>query len=53
LVADSPSPRDGVRWYVIRSDIRTFFERLPGLFRNDYFAVMLIIVNIVAVIDML
>jgi len=41
LVARSPSPKDGVRWDVIRSDIRTFFARLPGLFRNDYSAVML------------
>jgi hypothetical protein len=38
---------------VIRSDIRTFFRRLPGLFRNDYSAVMLVIANLYPVIDML
>jgi len=52
-VARSSSPTDGVRWDVIRSDIRSFFRRLPGLFRNDYSAVMLVVANIVPVIDMM
>ena len=43
---------DGVRWDVIRSDIRQLFAQLPGLFRNDYTAVMLVVANIVPVIDM-
>jgi hypothetical protein len=38
---------------VIRSDIRTFSRRLPGLFRNDNSAVMLVIANLLPVIDML
>jgi hypothetical protein len=38
---------------VIRSDIRTFFARLPGFFRNDYSAVVLVFANIYPVIDML
>ena len=54
MAARSSSPeKDGVRWDVIRSDIRTFSRRLPGLFRNDYSAVMLVVANIVPVIDML
>jgi len=38
---------------VIRSDIRAFIGRLPGLFRNDYSAVMLVFANLLPVIDML
>jgi len=34
-------PKEGVRWGVIRADIRNFVTRLPGLFRNDYTAIML------------
>ena len=54
MAARSSSPeKDGVRWDVIRSDIRTFIGRSPGLFRNDYSAVMLVVANIFPVIDML
>jgi hypothetical protein len=38
---------------VIRSDIRSLFGQLPGLFRNDYTAVMLVVANVYPVIDML
>lgn len=54
MVAHRSSPgKEGVRWDVIRSDIRTFFSRLPGLFRNDYSAVMLVFANLLPVMDML
>jgi hypothetical protein len=53
LTARKSSTGDGVRWDVIRSDIRQFFGQLPGLFRNDYTAVMLVIVNVYPIIDML
>lgn len=54
MAAHSSPPRNkGVRWDVIRSDIRTCFRRLLGLFRNDYPAVMLVIANLLPVIDML
>lgn len=54
MAARRSSPgKEGVRWDVIRSDIRTFFRRFPGLFRNDYSAVMLVFANIFPVIDML
>ncbi len=35
------------------SDTRTFFRRLPGLFRDDLTAIALVIANIVAVINLL
>jgi hypothetical protein len=53
VVARSSSPHEGVRWDVIRSDIRSFFRQLPGLFRDDFSAVMLVIANIFPVVDML
>jgi hypothetical protein len=53
LAEAKPSSKDGVRWDVIRSDIHQFFGQLPGLFRNDYTAVMLVIVNVYPIIDML
>ncbi len=31
----------GVRWDVLKSDIRSFFRRLPGLFRQDPSAIAL------------
>jgi len=44
---------NGVRWDVVRSDIRNFFNRLPGLFRNDYTAILLVVANIVPVVNLL
>jgi hypothetical protein len=38
---------------VIRSDVRSFFRQLPGLFRNDYTALMLVVASLLPVIDML
>ena len=35
------------------ADIRSFFRRLPGLFRNDFAAVMLVIANILPVVNIL
>jgi len=43
---------DGVRWHVIRADLKNFFGRLPEMFRNDYTAVMLVVANIYPVIEM-
>ncbi len=37
----------------MRSDIRNFFHRLPGMFREDYTAILLVIANIVPVINLL
>ncbi len=44
---------DGVRWDAMRSDISDFVHRLPGLFRNDIAAVLLVFANIVPVINLL
>ena len=38
--------------FITYDDIRTFFRRLPGLFRDDYTAIVLVIANIVAVINL-
>ena len=43
----------GPRWDVIRTDLKNFLTRLPGLFRGDYTAVMLVFANVYPVIDML
>ncbi len=38
---------------MIRADLKNFATRLPGLFRGDYTAVMLVFANVYPVIDML
>jgi hypothetical protein len=43
---------DGVRWHVIRADLKNFFGRLPQMFRNDPTAVMLVVANIYPVITL-
>ncbi len=44
---------DAVRWGVIRSDLSNIVRQLPGLFRNDIAAILLVIANIVPVINLL
>jgi len=44
---------DGVRWHVIRADLKNFFGHLPIMLRNDPTAVMLIAANLYPVINLL
>lgn len=45
--------KEGIRWRLMAADIRSLFARLPGLFRNDYTASVLVFANIYPVVDML